>query len=175
MFFHYFVKAYPTLDSQSAKHITALGNLCGAIQRLPTSAQLSVGLEKRGYIAVASGGFTDIWRGSLSGVQVAIKAFRIYPAQNLKEAKEVNRTANTRVRSPTTFPDSVQTSTGVGQVIAPEHLAVPWRQHDPLSAVLRLRLGAKRQHHSIFFLPSRRISGFTGAQTPVAATMGEVC
>ena len=68
----------------------ALGNLCSAIQRLPTSAVLSTGLEKRGNIAVASGGFTDIWRGDLGDLRVGIKAFRIYPAQNLKEAKEVS-------------------------------------------------------------------------------------
>ena len=72
------------------KRVTALGNVYSAIQRLPTSAVLSTGLEKRGNIAVASGEFTDTWRGDLGGLQVAIKAFRIYPAQNLKEAKEVS-------------------------------------------------------------------------------------
>ena len=68
----------------------ALGDVCSAIQRLPTSAVLSTGLQKRDKIAVASGGFTDIWRGDLGDIRVAIKAFRIYPAQNLKEAKEVS-------------------------------------------------------------------------------------
>lgn len=66
-----------------------LGNMCSAIQRLPTSALLSTGLEKRGNIAVASGGFTDVWRGDLGELRVAIKVFRIYPAQNLRDAKEV--------------------------------------------------------------------------------------
>ena len=51
---------------------------------------LSAGLKKRGNLAVASGGFTDIWRGNLGERRVAIKAFREYPAQNLKEAKKVN-------------------------------------------------------------------------------------
>lgn len=86
---HCFSKAYPTLDSQNAKFITALGNLCSATLQLTASAILSEGLEKRGNIAVASGGLTDIWKGGLGRTQVAIKAFRIYPAQNLKEAKEV--------------------------------------------------------------------------------------
>ena len=72
------------------KYVMGLGNVCSGIQRLPTSAVLSTGLEKRGNIAVASGGFTDIWRGDLGDLRVAIKAFRIYPAQNLKEAKEVS-------------------------------------------------------------------------------------
>ena len=83
-------KAYPTIDPPDAKFVIALGEVCGATERLPTSALLSAGLEKRGNIAVASGGFTDIWRGEYYAMQVAIKAFRIYPAQNLKEAKEVS-------------------------------------------------------------------------------------
>ena len=84
-----FAKAYPTINSQDAKFVTALGNVCSVTERLPTSAVLSAGLDKRGNIAVASGGLTDVWRGEYGGTPVAIKAFRIYPAQNLKEAKEV--------------------------------------------------------------------------------------
>lgn len=80
---------YATLDPQNMKEIAALGSVCSAIQKLPTSVVLSTGLEKLGEIAVASGGFTDIWQGSFEGVRVAIKAFRIYPVQNLKEAKEI--------------------------------------------------------------------------------------
>ena len=87
------------MDPQNVKHVAALGNVCSAIQRLPTSAVLSTGLEKRGNIAVASGGFTDIWRGDLGELRVAIKAFRIYPAQNLKEAKEVSTQPPRRVCS----------------------------------------------------------------------------
>ena len=42
-------------------------------------------------MAVASGGLTDVWKGDLGDTRVAIKAFRIYPANNLKEAKEVSK------------------------------------------------------------------------------------
>ena len=84
-----FAKAYPTLDSQNAKYITALGNVCSAIVRLPASAILSEGLDKRGDNPMPSGGLTSVWKGGLDGAQVAIKAFRVYPAQNLEEAKEV--------------------------------------------------------------------------------------
>jgi hypothetical protein len=83
-------KAFTTIEFYNAKHITALGNVCSAIGRLPTSSVISDGLEERGSIAVASGGFTDIWRGCLGGAPVAIKAFRIYPPQSLKELKEVS-------------------------------------------------------------------------------------
>jgi len=50
---------------------------------------LATGLERRGEIPVASGGLTDIWRGKIGPANVAIKVFRIYPDQNLKEAKEI--------------------------------------------------------------------------------------
>ena len=83
-------KAYPVFDLRTAKSINALGEVCSATDRLPTLTLLAAGLEKRGAIAVASGGFTDIWRGEHDGSLVAIKAFRIYPTQNLKEAKEVS-------------------------------------------------------------------------------------
>ena len=63
--------------------------MSSAIVRLPSSVVLSVGLEKRGSIAVASGGQADIWRGAYGGKQAAIKAFRFHPAQDLQKAKEV--------------------------------------------------------------------------------------
>lgn len=57
--------------------------------QLPASAILSDALVKHGNVAVASGGLTDCWKGCFGSTQVAIKAFRIYPAKDLKEAKEV--------------------------------------------------------------------------------------
>lgn len=85
-------KVYPTTihDSQNAKLVTALPGSVRSATELPTSIVLSTGFEKLGEIAVATGGFTDIWRGKYGGRQVAIKAFRIYPPQKLKEAKEVS-------------------------------------------------------------------------------------
>ena len=104
-------KAYPTIHSPDAKYVTALGEVCSATELLPTSALLSTGLEKRGNIAVASGGFTDIWRGEYYSMQAAIKAFRIYPAQNLKEAKEVSIRSISEVCScQTKSLDSVEAS-----------------------------------------------------------------
>jgi len=104
-------KAYPTIRSSDARFIIALGEVCSATERLPTSALLSTGLEKRGNIAVASGGFTDIWRGEYCSTQVAIKAFRIYPAHNLKQAKQVSIRSTPMVYySRTKFLGSVETS-----------------------------------------------------------------
>jgi hypothetical protein len=72
-------------------YIIGLGNACSATLRLPSSVVLFKGLEKRGTMAVASGGLTDVWRGDLGDLRVAIKAFRIYPVQKLKEVKEVSK------------------------------------------------------------------------------------
>jgi hypothetical protein len=80
------------------KYITALGNVCSAIQRLPTSAVLSARLEKRDIIALAPTGLTDIWYGDLGDTRVAIKTFRIYPEPNLKEAKQVGKLQTCKAR-----------------------------------------------------------------------------
>jgi len=69
--------------------VTTLGNISSDILQLPNSIGSLQGLEKRGDIAVASGGTTDIWRGGWNNRQVALKAFRIYPFQDLQEAKKV--------------------------------------------------------------------------------------
>ena len=101
-------KAYPTANPQDAKFISALGNVCSAIGRLPTSAVLSAGLEKHGDMALASGGLTDVWRGKLWDAEAAIKALRIYPAKDLKEAKEVRAIQSAHeVFSRTRFTDPV--------------------------------------------------------------------
>ena len=56
---------------------------------LPDSVGSLQGLEKCGAIAVASGGTTDIWRGVWNDNHVSLKAFRIYPLQDLREAKKI--------------------------------------------------------------------------------------
>ena len=62
--------------------MAALGEISNSVGSLQ-------GLEKRGEIAVASGGTTDIWRGTLNNNQVALKAFRIYLPHDLREAKNI--------------------------------------------------------------------------------------
>ena len=69
--------------------MTTLGDISSDILRLPSSVGSLQGLKKRGEIAVASGGTTDIWRGTWNSQQVAFKAFRIYPPQDLQEAKKI--------------------------------------------------------------------------------------
>lgn len=74
---------------QGSVLLQALGSICSATGQLPHAVILSSGLQKCGDIAVASGGFTDTWRGRYKTKNVALKAFRTYPSQDLKEAKKV--------------------------------------------------------------------------------------
>ena len=99
------------------KFVTVLGNVCSAIRRLPTSAVLSEGLKKQGQICVASGPFTDIWRGEHHGAQVAIKAFRTYPTQVLEPAKEVRIQLVWEVCSLMKITDPMETGAHVEEAI----------------------------------------------------------
>lgn len=74
---------------------------------------LSKGLKKRGSIAVASGGLSDIWGVEYDGGEVAVKAFRINSPQNLKEAKEVRTQSTWKVHPRTKFTDSLETGAQV--------------------------------------------------------------
>ena len=91
--------------------------MCSVTQQLPTSAVLSEGLEKRGSIALASGGLADVWRGESGGRQVAMKSFRIYPTQNLKEAKEVRTQSAWVAYSRTKFADFMEARAHVEEAI----------------------------------------------------------
>ena len=99
---------------------------------------LFTGLEKRGNITVASGGLTDIWRGEYRGTPVAIKAFRIYPAQNLKEAKEVRIQSTWEIFSRTKFTDPMETSAHVEEAIPSKYPIVSRGERDILSACTRI-------------------------------------
>ena len=109
--------------------------MCGVTGRLPTSLTLIRGLEKLGTIAVASGGLTDIWRGNLDHTQVAIKAFRIYPPQNLREAKMVSKHSVREACSLAEFPDSMAPGRDVEAPVSPEYPAVSRGKHVTLSTV----------------------------------------
>lgn len=69
--------------------MAALGDVSSGTGLLPRSVGLLQGLKKSGEIAVASGGTTDIWRGTWGSQQVAFKTFRINPPQDLQEAKKI--------------------------------------------------------------------------------------
>jgi len=75
--------------AKGTKLATTLGDISSDVLRLPNSIGSLQGLEKRGNIPLASGGTTDIWRGGWNNRQVALKAFRTYPPQDLQETKKI--------------------------------------------------------------------------------------
>ena len=82
-------QAASTHPAEDARLEATLGEISidtGPLLNLIRSLQ---GLEKHGEMAVASGGTTDIWRGTLNNKQVALKAFRMYLLQDLQQAKTI--------------------------------------------------------------------------------------
>ena len=152
------LKAFPTVDSQDAKFVIALGNVCSVTERLPTSAVLSAGLKKRDNIAEDSGGTGDVWRGEYRGTQVAIKAFRIHPASKLKEAKEVCVQSAWEVRSQLSFQilwkrvpmwrrlshENILVFRGVDTTLFELALVYDWEQHGNIIQYLSLHPEASR-------------------------------
>ena len=67
---HNFYKAYEKLSLKNVGHVTALGDICNAIQQVPTSTVLSQ-LE---FLKINERVHID--SGDLSGIPVAIKVFR---------------------------------------------------------------------------------------------------
>lgn len=80
------------------------------------SAVLSLGLEKRGNIAVASGGLTCTWKWDLGNSWVAIKTFHTCSAQHLKEVKEVSITPARKLCHSQELPDAVEASADMEEV-----------------------------------------------------------
>ena len=109
-------KKCPPLSQQNMEYVQALGGVCSAIRRLPTSAVPSE-LTQSSQTAYASGGSTDCWKGELGGGQVAIKSFRIYPKNVLEEATKVSNHSTCEARSQIKFPDYFETSSGLEETI----------------------------------------------------------
>jgi len=79
---------YPTLSAEDARTLNVLGELCSVLDRLPTSAVISAGLERHGATSIGSGGVMNVWLGVHDGERVVIKEFRAYP-ESMAEVKKV--------------------------------------------------------------------------------------
>ncbi|KAF9643159.1 hypothetical protein BDM02DRAFT_3077232, partial [Thelephora ganbajun] len=85
----------------------------------------------------ASGEFTDIWRGDTRDSSVAIRAFRMYPAPNLKEAKKI-----LWKRVPTWMRlshENILPFRGVNMMLVQLALVYDWGQNSDISQYLALR------------------------------------
>ena len=120
--------------------LRALGSICSVTGQLPHTAILSSGLQKCGDIAVASGGFTDTWRGRYGRKNVALKAFRTYPSQDLKEAKKARKNDRCKHHSGLLTPlaGSLEASARLETTVSRKRPTIPWRRHDKFSACPRL-------------------------------------
>ena len=67
-----------------------LGDVCSAIQRLPTSAVAS-GVAKTSDKIVGMGPVSNFWRGDLKGGAVAIKSFHPVSVPNLIQITKVSK------------------------------------------------------------------------------------
>ena len=72
------------------RSVRILRRVCGLQRILPRSCIISASISKNCDIALASGGFADVWKGRHNGNPVCVKAFRAYTAENLAKIKQVN-------------------------------------------------------------------------------------
>lgn len=71
----------------------ALRKTCAEIGILPESYYLDANqIKKFNEVPFAAGGYSDVWRGSYKGENVAIKALRVYMTHNIKALTKVLNT-----------------------------------------------------------------------------------
>ena len=92
--------------------MAALGDICSAVERLPSAAVLTPVLEK----CDNSRTFADIWQKTSQCGRISIRALRFHSAQNIKEAKEVRiQSIYQEVHSRAKLTDPVETGGNVDE------------------------------------------------------------
>lgn len=136
-------------------NITILGEVCSAIQCLPTSVVLREGLlEYNDRVPVRVSTFTRTWEGleKLPGGsrEVAITSFALHNPEHLERVKKVRIFSKNIVLSPIQFTDASEIGTLVEETNPREHPTLPWRLHGHKDSTFPcLRLGKERQHHRL--------------------------
>ena len=70
-----------------------LRQLCGRLGLLPNSHIIPEKLIQTSEVAVASGGYGDVWEGIYNDKRVAIKALRIYRVDDVQKVAKVSHPA----------------------------------------------------------------------------------
>ena len=90
------VKALDVLEPSSdasRKCLSELRSVCGTRGILPTPYTLSPQLQTIGHEPFASGGYGDMYEGTLDGSRVCIKRLRAYTDDGLQNATKVRPAA----------------------------------------------------------------------------------
>lgn len=78
------------LPETKSKLHRALRKTCAEVGILPSSYYLDNNqMSKVNDVPFASGGYSDVWRGSYKGGDVSIKAFRVYTTDNIRQLTKV--------------------------------------------------------------------------------------
>lgn len=85
----------------------ALRKTCAEAGVLPSSYYLEDDqIKKLNDVPFASGGYSDVWRGSYKGENVSIKAFRVYTTDNIRHLTKVLKFSHMRLRGPSLTPSN---------------------------------------------------------------------
>lgn len=72
-----------------ARCLQFLCKICGRQALLPRSLVISASWDKTG-VALCHGGFSDIWKGTFCGKEVAIKVLKLYQCSDYDQIKNVS-------------------------------------------------------------------------------------
>jgi hypothetical protein len=79
------------LDEHQQRNYTAvMRKLCGNCGILPTSYMITDSLKTVGELAIAGGGFAEVWEGTHRGRRVAMKVLKVYLMSDQELLKKVS-------------------------------------------------------------------------------------
>lgn len=130
----------------------ALRKTCAEVGILPSSYNLDNNqIQKANAVPFASGGYSDVWRGSYKGENVSIKAFRVYTTDNIKQLTKVLDTffsTGRTINDPTNFLlGLVQGDCRLPQPLPSQRpLVLRSRFYGFSSTMHRIQVDAEREH-----------------------------
>jgi len=157
-------QAFDGLDPSSAtsrKCLRELGSICGARGILPTSYTLSSQLLNVGPDPFASGGYGDVYKGTLDGEKVCVKRVRVYLKDDSQRATKVcyRHCRPSRSLSLTKIPDLLPRGRNVETPDPPKYCTAARCHHHSLPA--HFELDGRRGPAGVPREESRRESAWT--------------
>jgi hypothetical protein len=154
-----FVKALDTAKIHTRRRIrymAVMGKLCSACCILPTSHNLTRGLEVLGEEPYQSGGFAEVWMGKYDGRLVAVKALKTYSSGNPLQIKKASRRSGNRSGRILTRRSAIlQRGCLMEAAVASKRAPFPWGFYIAVQVCYGLCLDASREHCRLCQIPSR--------------------